>query len=920
MSARQRRLWEQRVLDPDGPWHDVAFTIGVDGPYGADRLAALLRELEAAPGEEPGGGFRAVPAAGLRDGVITATVPALWGTPDDFVRAVASGAAPRPREAADADLDHWAGILTGASDPRFPEDGTAGRSPAGVVPFDAGAAGPDLLLAALAVVAWRWTRRTDLPVGLPGGLVRLELDGTTTLAALIESVRRARAEAERHHGTAEQAMEELGIRFLPGLRLMDGAPATTVTSGGLTLTPHVPPHGPAGAVLAVGPAHAAYDARRLSADTVRRVLRQTRMVIGRGAADVPLADLPLMDDAERATILGPFRRTAPPAGSGRALHEIIDGPADATAVVCGGDRLTYRELDRRSDRLARHLLDSGVRREEAVGVGIGRSADLVTAFLGVLKAGAAYLPLDPGHPSDLLEFMRADAGATTTVTAELLAGLDAAGAPGLAGPVPVGERDLAYVIYTSGSTGTPKGVQVEHRQIVHSTAARHTVFPGPYDSYLALAGPAFDALGAGIYLTLSRGGTLVLPADDEVTDPWLLAKLIDRERVTHFDGVPAQYAAALDAAPDVLAGIRCAVVAGEACPPGLPARHFEVTGDAVLVNEYGPTETTVWALCHRFERPPGAGSGPVPIGRPVAGALAYVLDDDLNPLPIGVPGELCVGGAGVAVRGYLGRPDTTARRFVRDPFGPGLVYRTGDLVRWRPDGAAEFLGRIDRQVKIRGHRVEPGEVEAALRRHPRVREVAVVPAPAGGHTRLVAYIAVDGASPAPTDAELAAFAGGLLPGHMVPGLWVRLPAMPRTRNGKLDRAALPPPPPRTGRGGAPAEPRTPAQRAVCDLLASLPDPGPAADPAAAPAADPAADPAATPAARPAARPAADLTAEVPAWAGRLYGPAVVTALLRDRFGEPVPQVTAGTSARRIAAGLRRAGASPAAPDRTQPER
>ncbi|WP_439951605.1 AMP-binding protein, partial [Actinomadura macra] len=338
-----------------------------------------------------------------------------------------------------------------------------------------------------------------------------------------------------------------------------------------------------------------------------------------------------MGDAERALILDEFSATAPAAGDGRALHETVAGPPDATAVVCGDDRLTYAELARRSDRLARHLLDSGVRREEVVGVGMGRSADLIVAFLGVLKAGAAYLPLDPGYPPDRLEFMRADAGADRVVTSETLAELMRADGPGLAAPVPVGTGDLAYVIYTSGSTGTPKGVQVEHRQIVHSTAARYPVFPGPYESYLALAGPAFDALGAGIYLTLSRGGTLVLPTDDEAQDPWLLAKLIDRERVTHFDGVPAQYAAVLDAAPDVLAGIRCAVVAGEACPPGLPGRHFQVTGDAVLINEYGPTETTVWALCHRCERPPGpgakpgSGAEPVPIGRPVAGALAYVL-------------------------------------------------------------------------------------------------------------------------------------------------------------------------------------------------------------------------------------------------------------------------------------------------------
>ncbi|GAA2127423.1 hypothetical protein GCM10009727_17230 [Actinomadura napierensis] len=880
MSARRRRLWEQRVLDPAGPWHDITFTVDVAGH--ADRLAAFLRDLATGPGTEPAGGFRDAPSAELKDGVVTATVPGVWGTPDDLVHALATGAPPGDRDATPADLDHWAEKLADAIDPRLPEDGDAAADadPAGVLSFGEAhiaGAGDGLLLAALAVVAWRWTRQTDLAIGVPEGLVRLEADAGTPLGELARRAREARAAAARHAGTFERAMEETGVRFLPSLRLMDAARDAPVHADGLTLTPHVPAHGPVGSTLAVGPAHAAYDARRLSAGTVERILAQMRMVIG-AAPDTPLGALPLMEPAERTTILTRFSATAPAAGDGRALHETVDGPPDATAVVCGEDRLTYRDLARRSDRLARYLLDAGVHREEVVGVDIGRSADLVTGFLGVLKAGAAYLPLDPGYPPDRLEFMRTDAKARTMVTGELIAALDAAGAPGLDGPVPVDEADLAYVIYTSGSTGAPKGVQVEHRQIVNSTAARYSVFPGPYDSYLALAGPAFDALGAGIYLTLGRGGTLVLPTDAEVTDPWSLAKLADRERVTHFDGVPAQYAAVLDAAPGVLAGIRCAVVAGEACPPGLPARHFEVTGDAVLINEYGPTEATVWALCHSCERPSGPAGRRVPIGRPVAGALAFVLDDGLNPLPIGVPGELCVGGAGVAVRGYLGRPEASAERFVPNPFGAGLLYRTGDMVRWRPDGTVDFLGRIDQQVKIRGYRVEPGEVEAALQRHPRVREAAVVPAPAGDHMRLVAYVAAD---PSVGDAELTAFAGSRLPAHMVPSLWVRLPHLPRTRNGKLNRAALPPPAP-PARGGASAAPRTPLQHAVLDLLGSLPG----------------------------AAPAADLTAEVPAWAGSRYGPALVTALLRDRFGDPVPHVSAGHTARRIAAELRRLGIHP----------
>ncbi|GAB3900359.1 hypothetical protein GCM10029964_087620 [Kibdelosporangium lantanae] len=622
MTARRRRLWEQRVLDPDGPWHDPLITGPVAG--------------------EPAG-------------------------PTD---------------------DYWAEV--DLNDARLPEDGSADGDPARVAGHDLSDVDENRLLAALAVVTWRWTGLGSLPIGVPEGAVRLDPRPATTLAGLTEAARAAR----RHAGTFYQSTESLGLRLLPAVGLAPG--------------------GQAGATITVGPHHAAYDGRKLSAETAQRFLRHVRMVVD-AAPDTPLGELSLMDTEERALVLDEFSRTAPPAGNGRPLHENVDGPADRDAVVCGDDRLTYGELARRSGRLARHLLDSGVRREEVVGVNIGRSVDLVVGMLGVLRAGAAYLPLDPGYPADRLAFMRADAAVRTVVTSELLAELDAANAPDLTEPVAVDEGDLAYVIYTSGSTGTPKGVQVEHRQIVNSTAARYTVFPGPYDSYLALAGPSFDALGAGIYLTLCKGGTLVLPTDVETNDPWLLAKLVDREQVTHFDGVPAQYAGVLEAAPDVLARIRCAVVAGEACPPSLPARHFEVTGDAVLINEYGPTETTVWTMCHRMDRP---FDGPVPIGRPVAGALAYVLDGDLRPLPIGVPGELCIGGANVAVRGYLGQPAATAERFVRNPFGPGLLYRTGDQVRWRADGVVDFLGRVDQQVKIRGYRVEPSEVEAALQTHP----------------------------------------------------------------------------------------------------------------------------------------------------------------------------------------------------------
>jgi len=879
MTARTRRLWEERVLDPAGPWHDLTFEIDLTGPVELERLRTAIDAMpvRALPTET------AAPEVAVSADRLTVTLPALWGTPGEFTEALAARYAGRPltgQPQTATDDPYWDELLDGLPDLRFPTDQpsrTSGQAGTGTVAHRPGRHTPDLVLAALTVVLWRWTRRTDLAVGIPEGILRVDLDPDADLPAVAEQIRRRRADAARHAGQFQQAAEDRGIRHLPAVSFWgDPIPETRIPageSGELVLAPRIVHGGAVGSVLTLGVDHAAYDARVLKAATVERFLAHLERVL-EADQGLPVRRIPLMGEEERSTVLDRFSRTAPAAGQDCALHETVSGPADATAVVCGAERLTYGELERRSSVLARHLLDRGTRPGQIVGVSLPRSVELIVAYLGVLKAGAAYLPLDPGYPAERLDYMRADAGAELVVTRDLLDSL--ADGPALERPVPVGPDQLAYVIYTSGSTGRPKGVQVEHRQIVHSTAARYTVFPGPYTSYLALAGPSFDALGAGIYLVLSRGGTLVLPTDQEVSDPWLLAELTKRERVTHFDGVPAQYAAVLDADPGAFADLRCAVVAGEACPPGLPERHYQVTGDATLINEYGPTETTVWAVgytCDREQLPYGS----VPIGRPVAGAVARVVDEALLPVPIGVPGELCIGGSGVAVRGYLNRPDTTAERFVSNPFGEGVIYRTGDLVRWLEDGNLEFLGRIDQQVKVRGYRVEPSEIEAVLLSHPLVREAAVLTQQTGGHNRLVAYFTVSGGAEL-DEAELSVHAGERLPDYMLPAVWMKQERMPRTRNGKLDRSALPVPSPRRTK---PTAARTSdLHEAVREIFAAL-------------SADDRHQP-----------------ETVPAWAGGYYGPALVTSLLRSRFGERVPPAAVGLGIGRIAADLRRLGATP----------
>ncbi|HEU0077911.1 MAG TPA: non-ribosomal peptide synthetase, partial [Longimicrobiaceae bacterium] len=348
----------------------------------------------------------------------------------------------------------------------------------------------------------------------------------------------------------------------------------------------------------------------------------------------------------------------------------------------------------------------------------------------------------------------------------------------------------AYVIYTSGSTGRPKGVVVEHRSVAGFFAAMTERVGGEPATWLALTSIAFDISVLELLWTLTRGSTVVLHADRPAEGEGAsVAELVRAHGVTHVQCTPS-HAALLAADPDTLralGGLRCLLLGGEALPAALAGQLRRAT-PARILNMYGPTETTVWSAAHEV----ADAEGPVPIGRPVAGTRAYVLDARMQPAPPGVAGELLIGGTGVA-RGYLGRPGLTAEKFVPDPFaeeGGARLYRTGDLARWRADGVLEFLGRVDRQVKVRGHRVEPGEVESALAAHPAVRECVVVADASGGDARLVAYF-VPAAPEPPGAAELRRHLAGRLPESMVPSLFVPLERIPLTPNGKTDRDALP---------------------------------------------------------------------------------------------------------------------------------
>ncbi|MFE0105834.1 amino acid adenylation domain-containing protein [Streptomyces sp. NPDC059009] len=521
------------------------------------------------------------------------------------------------------------------------------------------------------------------------------------------------------------------------------------------------------------------------------------------------------DAADRARAFGrgaPLPRAEP-------VHELTARMArlnpGAPAVSCGDGAISYRALDAWAGRIAARLTAVGVGRGSRVGVLAQPSTAMVAAVLGVLKSGAAYVPVDPGHPDRHVATVLTDAHAaavvTTTATADRHAALrlpvvraDAEERPGATddadegdeeadrAPAPLSpavvadEDDPAYLIYTSGSTGEPKGVEVGHRQLAASTLARRTVYPGA-PVFLLVSPLSFDSSVAGLWGTLTAGGHLVVATADEVRDPELLVALVERHHVTHLLCVPALYTVLLDAAERLgaerLRSLDTVITAGDALPTELIRRHFALhTGRVSLVNEYGPTETTVWASYRRYDAP-----GPVSIGGPVPGARLYVLDERQRLVPPGVEGELFVGGAGVS-HGYTGDPLATARSFLDDPFAeePGArMYRTGDLARWNDDGTLAFLGRRDHRVKIRGHRIELAGVEAALGTLPGVREAVVVPDQAG--TVLTGFV-VAPAGPAPED--LREQLRRLLPAVMVPARITVLDDLPRTVNGKADRSAL----------------------------------------------------------------------------------------------------------------------------------
>ena len=524
-------------------------------------------------------------------------------------------------------------------------------------------------------------------------------------------------------------------------------------------------------------------------------------------------ELPMLSEDERQLLLVEWNNTD--ADYPRAtLHGLVEAQAkrspDAVAVIFEQEQLTHGELDARANQLARQLRDFGVGPDSLVAISLQRSLDLVVGLLGILKAGGAYLPLDPDLPQERLAFMLNDSRADVLLSLEpLLAQL-----PPFAGrivcldtdwpeiasqstagvDVVVGDSDLAYVIYTSGSTGRPKGVLNTHRGIVNRLLSMQDTYRlENSDRLLQKTQSSFDVAVREVFWPLLFGACLVVASPGEHGNPSYLADVIERERVTTLHFVPSMLQLFLDQVePAKCHSLRCVLCGGEPLPADLVRRFFE-RFECELHNLYGPTEAavsvTTWR-CNADDPKPV-----VPIGRPVANTQVYVLDSRLNPAPVGVWGELLIGGVQVA-RGYHERPELTAERFIANPFGAGRLYRTGDLGRWNAEGALEFGGRIDNQVKLRGFRIELGEIEVVLREHEAVAESAVIAVESGvGQSELAAYVVLEPGwrGKATIRPDFTSYLRTKLPDYMVPSSVTSIDALPLLPNGKLDRSALPTP-------------------------------------------------------------------------------------------------------------------------------
>ena len=588
-----------------------------------------------------------------------------------------------------------------------------------------------------------------------------------------------------------------------------------------------------------------YNAALFDAATVDRMMARFERLIGEIIQN-PAAKIRDLGEspAALAAAYAPLNATARPYPAARALHELVAAQAratpDQTAVQFGPARVSYQQLDAQANQFAHYLLAQGVRPGDVVALATSRSPALLAALLGVMKCGAAYLPLDPAYPPERIAYMLSDSGARLLIASAPLAAAAEVSAPtryladvlaalaahsDQAPDVPVASDRLLYVLYTSGSTGKPKGVQVTHRSVVNFLASMQQE-PGldATDKLLAVTTISFDIAGLELFLPLLSGATVLLASEAEARDGYLLLKLLETAQVTALQATPATWRMLLDAGWTQKLPLK-ALCGGEALPADL-ARQLLPKCDS-LWNLYGPTETTIWSAVKRI----GDASELITIGHPIANTRFYVVDDHLRPVKPGTVGELLIAGDGVA-EGYLNQPALTAEKFIADPFGtePGArLYRTGDLGKLLPTGELQCLGRIDQQIKLRGYRIEPGEIEHALTALDGINAavVALYKAPSG-QAYLHAHVIASAAAPGSEEAQISAWKQALarqLPAYMVPSKFFLLPAFPLTANGKIDRKVFAETTPYEAGPAAAAvgyiAPRTDVEKLVASIWAEL---------------------------------------------------------------------------------------------------
>ena len=686
------------------------------------------------------------------------------------------------------------------------------------------------LVAIVKVLLYRYTAQHDVSVGAPIAgrtreefanqigffvntlVLRDEVNSDEPFVALLDRVKRTAEEAYEHQSHPfNRLVAELDLpRDLSRSPLFDvmvayeTEPDIALSAGGLEVRERRVESGVTKFDLTIAFAEAGggldveieYNTDLFSRERIERMASHlTQVAAGVLDAATPIARIPILAPAERQQVLETFNNTAVERNASDTIVSLFERQVEQTpervAVSCGDRRLTYRELDARANRIAHRLVaDHGVAPGDRVAVLIDRSERSAVALLGILKAGAAYVPIDRDAPAPRIAFIAADAAVKTIVRDADVDGTGASTDPAR-GPAP---EDLAYILYTSGSTGEPKGVMVEHRSAVNALQFVRDRVLGPAARVQAACTPfVFDVSVQELLANLLHGNTVDIVPDDIRRDPQRLLDHVAARGVDTLDCTPSVFSALLDAGLAARRDVRIRdwFIGAEALPPELLRRYFSGSGhhDARVTNFYGPTECTINATCWTTDAEGFARSPEIPIGRPIDNCRIYILDAGQQLAPIGVPGEIYIGGAGVA-RGYLNQPELTARAFIDDPFRPGeRLYRSGDRGWWRADGALEFIGRLDDQVKIRGYRIEPMEVEHALRHHPAVRDAAVLPVADERGLKLVAFVAASG-TPPPSEREFRDFLLATLAAYMIPAEFVVLDTLALTAAGKLNRRGL----------------------------------------------------------------------------------------------------------------------------------